>query len=346
MKTRIIDLQTNYEEGIEAGMRCAERGEVFAMPTETVYGLAANARKPEAVRDIFALKGRPGDNPLIVHISNMNMAFELARMTKVAEQLAEAFWPGPLTLVLPKRNEVPYEVTAGLKTVAIRMPDQPATLEMIERTQIPLAAPSANKSGRPSPTTAQHVWQDFDGEIPLILDGGACQVGIESTVLLLEKEPIIVRPGIITPDMIASVIGAVAVDRAVLSPMEEGRQTPSPGMKYQHYSPKANVIMIEGDMARQTDAIIRQYDEYTTQGKKCLILASRQTDCFYGKRNYVILGDRDYPETLCQRLYDALRQADEQHFDEIIIEGITPQEAGMAFMNRAMRAAGFQVIQA
>lgn len=344
METRVISLKNEYEQGVQAGIRCAERGEVFAIPTETVYGLAANAKKPESVRDIFALKGRPGDNPLIVHISNMDMAFELARMTKTAERLAEVFWPGPLTLVLPKRNQVPYEVTAGLKTVAIRMPDQPAVLDIIEQSQIPLAAPSANKSGRPSPTSARHVLHDFEGEIPLVLDGGVCPVGVESTVVLLEKDPIIVRPGLVTPDMIADVIGWVEVDRAVLAPMEENRQVSSPGMKYQHYAPKANVVMVEGTMEQQIKKIISQYDQYAAQGRKCLILACEQTDSFYGNRNYVILGNRDYPQTLCQRLYDALREADEQQCDDIFIEGIAPQEEGMAFMNRALRAAGFQVI--
>lgn len=345
-ETRMINLRENFEEGIEAGIDCIQNGKVFAFPTETVYGLGADALKPEAIRDIFALKGRPGDNPLIVHVSSMDMAFSLARLTKDAERLAEMFWPGPLTLVLPKRDCVPYEVTAGLKSVGLRMPDNAAALKMIDKSQRPLAAPSANKSGRPSPTSAQHVYEDFAGEIPLILDGGPSLVGVESTVLLLTGEhPTIVRPGIITPEMIAEVVGEVYVDEAVLTPFKGGA-TLSPGLKYKHYAPKAHAIMVEGELEAMKKRIAKEYDERSADNKRCLILASEQSSDFYGDRNCVIIGDRENPITLCRTLYDALRQADAQAYDEVILEALPPYAEGLAYMNRALRAVAFELIEA
>ncbi len=344
--TKIIDLSKAYDLGVAEGMRSLLRGDVFAIPTETVYGLAANALKPEAVRDIFQIKGRPCDNPLIVHISNLSMGFDLAHITKDAEKLAEAFWPGPLTIVLPKRKIVPYEVTAGLQTVAIRMPDQAAVLDIIEETNTPIAAPSANKSGRPSPTSAQRVYEDFAGEIPLILDAGPCRVGVESTVVLMLDEPTIVRPGLITPQEISDVIGYVNIDRHILEPMPEDEQALSPGMKYKHYAPKANVVLVDGALEKIPNAVKKVYDEKTTLKKRCLIFATEETSRFYAMQNYVILGDRSHPETLCQNFYDALRKADDDQYDEIIMEAIPLEGAGLALMNRALRTAAFHVIQA
>lgn len=346
MKTRTIDLACEYDLGVQEGVRSLVRGDVFAIPTETVYGLAANALKPEAVRDIFHIKGRPSDNPLIVHIATLQMAFDLAFMTREAERLAEAFWPGPLTIVLPKRQHVPYEVTAGLQTVGLRMPAQSAVLDIIRQTNLPIAAPSANKSGRPSPTTAQRVYEDFRNEIPLILDAGPCDVGLESTVVLLLDRPVIVRPGIITPDDIMDVLGDVVVDDHVLSMMSENDQALSPGMKYRHYAPRAHAVLVDGDEAFVPVFVLKEYNRQTAAGKQCLIFATEETSHFYAAQNYVILGTRKNPETLCRSFYDALRMADDRGYDEIIMEGIALEGAGLAFMNRALRTAAFQVILA
>lgn len=346
METRVIDLACEYERGVREGMRSLSRGDVFAIPTETVYGLAANALKPEAVRDIFHIKGRPGDNPLIVHIATLEMAFELARVTREAERLAEVFWPGPLTMVLPKRKHVPYEVTAGLQTVGLRMPAQPAVLEIINQTNLPIAAPSANKSGRPSPTTAQRVYEDFQGEIPLILDDGPCDIGLESTVVLLLDRPTIVRPGLITPQDIMDVLGDVVLDDHVLSIMSEDDKVLSPGMKYRHYAPRAHAVLVDGDEAFLPVFVLKEYERQIKAGKQCLIFATEETSRFYAAQNYVILGNRKHPETLCRSFYDALRMADDEGYDEIIIEGVALDGAGLAFMNRALRTTAFQVIQA
>lgn len=221
------------------------KGELVAFPTETVYGLGANALDEEAVRSIFAAKGRPADNPLIVHIWNRAQLQELCEVSTEAEKLMDAFWPGPLTITLPKKEKVPSVVTAGLPTVAVRMPSHPAAAALLQACNLPIAAPSANRSGKPSPTTAQHVLQDMEGRIPLILDGGSCDVGVESTVVGWQDGKLcIYRPGGITEEMLRKVVGEVTLAGSILRPLEQGEKVLSPGMKYRHYAPEGQVTLV------------------------------------------------------------------------------------------------------
>ena len=227
-----------------------QQGKVVGIPTETVYGLAADARNPEAVRQIFAAKGRPADNPLIVHIAEMQALEQVAAVVPpLAVKLAERFWPGPLTMILPKRSDIPEITSGGLDTVGIRMPSHPVARALILLSGVPIAAPSANISGYPSPTTAQHVMRDMHGKIAAVVDGGGCSVGVESTVIALENDDTvrILRPGYVTKEMLEEIVPQVTLDPAILHQLKEGQTVRSPGMKYQHYSPQAHVILVEGE---------------------------------------------------------------------------------------------------
>ena len=344
MKTQVIDLSREFDRGVALGGRLLSEGKLVAFPTETVYGLGANGLDPEAVKSIFAAKGRPMDNPLILHVSQKEEADGLCVVSDAARRLMEVFWPGPLTLVLPKLPHIPDAVTAGLSTVAVRMPSHEGARALIAAAGCPIAAPSANLSGKPSPTRAEHVLEDMDGKIPLILDGGPCDWGLESTVLSLSgPEPVVLRPGAVTPEMIAGVLGSAAVAQSVLTPLREGETVLSPGMKYKHYAPRAEVILAdgEGDALAKTAAAL--YDRLTKQGKKTRILGSVQTCGFYDSRNCVIMGDRTDPKSMCSALFSLLRQADADGCDAVVLEALPPQALGLAFMNRALRAAGFHV---
>lgn len=344
MDTQIIDLSKEFDRGVALGGQLLAAGELVAFPTETVYGLGANGLDGAAVAKIFAAKGRPMDNPLILHVSEKEQAGELCVLNDAARRLMEAFWPGPLTLVLPKKPHIPDEVTAGLSTVAVRMPSHEGARALIAAAGCPVAAPSANLSGKPSPTRAQHVFEDMNGKIPLILDGGPCDWGLESTVLSLTGgEPVVLRPGAVTPERIAAVLGSASVAGSVLNPLKEGETVLSPGMKYKHYAPKAEVILADGEGEGLAKTAAALYDRLTAQGKRTVILASAQTCSFYGSRNCVIMGDRTAPKTLCAALFDLLRQADAAGYEAVVLEALPPQALGLAFMNRALRAAGFHV---
>jgi len=269
METRVLPIT---EESLEEAAERLRRGEVVAMPTETVYGLGANALDAQACLKIFEAKGRPADNPLIVHISCWEELSPLVReIDPRAVRLAEKFWPGPLTMIFPRAEKVPAQVSAGLDTLAVRMPAHPVARALIEKAGVPIAAPSANRSGKPSPTTAQHVLEDMDGIIPLILDGGSCDVGVESTVLDLTRPvPVLLRPGGVTAEMLLEELPDLKVDAAVLSPLKEGQKVLSPGMKYKHYAPNAHVTVVKGTPER----IARLYDEAVGQGKKTAILCA------------------------------------------------------------------------
>ena len=247
MITEVVNTERNPEAGTQKGARIIRAGGLVAFPTETVYGLGANGLNEEAVRSIFEAKGRPSDNPLILHVSKKSDVQQLwDTVPQLARQLMDTFWPGPLTLIAKRSKIVPNAVTAGLDTVAVRMPADKTARMLISNSGVPIAAPSANLSGKPSPTTAQHVLEDMDGRIPLILDGGPCKYGVESTVLSVVGTPTILRPGAITREMLSAVIGEVQVARSILAPLREGETVASPGMKYKHYAPKADVIVIVG----------------------------------------------------------------------------------------------------
>ena len=311
-------------------------GELVAFPTETVYGLGADALNGEAAARIFAAKGRPADNPLIAHIAGESGLAGLIALEPCAcaRKLMRAFWPGPMTLIFPKSPRVPREVTAGLDTVAVRMPSHPVARALIRAAQTPIAAPSANRSGRPSPTTAAHVLEDMEGRIPLILDGGPCEVGLESTVVdVTGARPRILRPGGVTLEMLEGVVGDVDVDEGVLHQLQAGSQARSPGMKYKHYAPKGEVTIVTGPRAAQE--IARMYD---AADGRAAILAFSQAD--YGARRVYRL--KNAPG----ELFAALRQLDEDGMETIYAEDVPTAGVGLAVMNRLMRAAAFRVVEA
>ncbi len=345
-QTQVINVERQEEAGTAQAAKLIQNGEIVAFPTETVYGLGANGLCGEAVEKIFVAKGRPADNPLIEHVSKKSDVRRLwMRTPKFAQILMDTFWPGPLTLIAQKSDCVPDEVTAGLNTVAVRMPLNKTARSLIAKAGVPIAAPSANRSGRPSPTTAQHVLDDMDGRIPLILDGGPCKYGVESTVLSLVGAPTILRPGAITREMLEAVIGEVRVANSILNPMRDGEIAASPGMKYKHYAPNAEVVVVNGEPERVARVINALYRQSEVEGIDCEIAATEQTKHFYKGKKYVILGDRETPGTLCANLFTALREMDKRA-DRIYAEGIPSDQEGLAYMNRLLRAAGFKMIEA
>lgn len=330
-------------QSIALAAQSIRKGEVVGFPTETVYGLGANALDGSAVRKIFAAKGRPADNPLIVHIADQNALDGLVeQVPKAAYALMEAYWPGPMTLLFPRKPCIPDVTTAGLDTVGIRLPSHPVARALIRACGVPVAAPSANRSGRPSPTTAQRVMEDMDGVIPLILDGGPCEVGVESSFIDATGEvPVVLRPGGITPEMIRAVCGDVRVDEHVMAPLGEGDVARSPGMKYKHYAPRAQVVIFEGATDAVQAAIARRYDELAAQGRKAAIFAAREHR--YGERQVCAWGSQAHPEQAAAALFEALRALDDQGVDTILCEALKESGIGLAVMNRMGRAAGFHI---
>lgn len=344
MKTEFFNAIAQKENGARFAGRVIRDGGLVAFPTETVYGLGANGLDGEAVKKIFEAKGRPMDNPLILHVASKSDAKKLwTSVPEKARVLMDTFWPGPLSLVYEKSGRVPDEVSAGLSTVAVRMPDHKAALAFLREAEVPVAAPSANPSGRPSPTTAKHVLEDLNGKVDVILDGGPCRVGLESTVLSLVGTPTILRPGGITREMLEAVIGRVELAKSILSPLDENETALSPGMKYKHYAPDARVLVADGDPKAAAQRIRRAYDVETMDGKVCVIFASVQTQAFYGGRRYAIIGDRTMPETFCANLFAKLREYGGKA-DILFTEALPHEELGLAYMNRLLRAAGFEML--
>ena len=329
----------NHTLTIAQAANCLRRGEVVAFPTETVYGLGADATCECAVAKIFAAKGRPADNPLIVHIGNTAQADTIAaHIPDAARQLMAAFWPGALTIILPKRAGVSDLVTAGLATVGVRLPSHPVALELLRTAGLPLAAPSANVSGRPSPTTAAHVAADLDGKIAGIVDGGTAQIGLESTVIdCTVTPPVILRPGGITRAEIEAVIGTVNTADSVSGPQTAPR---SPGMKYTHYAPRAPLTIVQGSVAffRQTINAARQ------NGQRVGILIAEGRQGFYHADFIQTCGTADNPQSTARQLYDALRAFDGQALDAIYSETFSTDGLGEAVMNRLFKAAGNRII--
>ncbi|NJE41686.1 L-threonylcarbamoyladenylate synthase [Thermococcus sp. GR6] len=314
-------------------------GKLVAFPTETVYGLGADALNEEAVRRIFEAKGRPADNPLIVHIADFDDLKKLAReIPDEARLLAEKFWPGPLTVVLPKKEEVPTVTTGGLDTVAVRMPAHPIALALI-RASTPIAAPSANISGKPSPTLAEHVIDDFYGKIECIIDGGETKIGVESTVVDLSGEkPTLLRPGGLPLEEIEKVIGEVEIHPAVRGKLVDVAR--SPGMKYKHYSPNAQVIVVEGPRENVRKKIEELVNEYRKKGLRVGVMATEQ----YDADEFFHLGTSE--EEVARNLFKALRELDKRGVDIIIAEGIEERGLGFAVMNRLRKAAGYRIVWA
>ena len=329
----------------QAGKLIAE-GELVAFPTETVYGLGGDALDPDASRRIYAAKGRPSDNPLIVHIADFDDMKRVAReVPEQAKKLADAFWPRPLTMIVWKSDAVPEATTGGMQTVAVRMPNHPVALELIRRSGCLIAAPSANTSGRPSPTEAQHVAEDLSGKIAMILDGGPVGIGIESTIIdLTEEKPMILRPGYITPEMLSEVLQEeVVIDPGIIA-ADDTRKPKAPGMKYKHYAPKAEMIIVDGAQ----DAVIHKINELTAakraEGKKVAVIATDETKDRYDAQVILSMGKRADEDAIAQHLYKILRECDELDVGEIYSECFQTPRIGQAIMNRLLKAAGHTVI--
>ena len=328
----------------EAG-ELLKAGALVAFPTETVYGLGANALDEKAAAKIYAAKGRPSDNPLIIHIADMD---SLPRITKeipdAAYQLAEKFWPGPLTMVLKKSEEVPYGTTGGLDTVAVRMPSHPIALEMIRHGGGYIAAPSANTSGRPSPTLAEHVADDMDGIIPMILDGGAVGIGIESTIVdLTEGVPTILRPGFITKEMLEEVVGEVQIDQGL---SVDAKVAPkAPGMKYRHYAPKAELIIVEGAKEAVVEKINAMAKDNESKGISTGVIGTEETVSLYETGIVKCIGSRSDELSISSHLYGILREFDESDAKIIYSESFEDGAMGSAIMNRLLKAAGHKIIK-
>lgn len=335
--------ETELLDGSEGSIRRAaaliQSGEVVGMPTETVYGLAANAFDSTAVAKIFAAKERPADNPLIVHISDLTMISDIAaELPQIAVTCAKKFWPGPLTMVLPKTPNVPLITSGGLDTVGVRMPSHPLALALITAAGTPLAAPSANLSGSPSPTSAEHVMKDMKGRIPAVLDGGICDAGVESTVICFEDNAIkILRPGRITAQMLAEVNPDVRIDKGVLHMVDNSEKVASPGMKYKHYAPKAKVTIIDGSR--------EQYAAYLSRnahsGTFCIVFD--KADLGGADVPYIEIGNTS--EEQAHGLFAALRAADERGAEEVLARCPKTDGVGLAVYNRLIRAAAFRVVK-
>ena len=326
-----------------------KRGGLVAFPTETVYGLGANGMDEEAASKIYAAKGRPSDNPLILHISDIKMLDGIVSdVPEAAKVLMDKFWPGPMTLVFRKRKEVPYGTTGGLDTVAVRFPSHKVALDIISSSGVPIAAPSANTSGRPSPTKASHVIEDMDGKVDMIVDGGEVGIGIESTIIDVTGDvPMILRPGYITKGMVEELVGPVLVDKVVTAKTVEeigGDYKPkAPGMKYRHYAPKAELTMFDGNIENVVEEINRLSKEASDSGKSVGIIATEETKDRYNFGKVVSIGTRKDEASIARGLYGILRDFDTMDVDVIYSETFYNDDLGQAIMNRLIKAAGYRI---
>ena len=383
---RIIIEDRNHikDEELKEAAGILRSGGLVAFPTETVYGLGGNALDEDAARKIYAAKGRPSDNPLIAHVSCVEEVAPLVKeIPEAGRKLMEAFWPGPLTMIFPKSEKVPYGTTGGLDTVAIRMPDDPVANRLIALAGVPVAAPSANTSGRPSPTTADHVWQDMNGRIEMIIDGGPVGIGVESTIVDVSSAvPAVLRPGAITMEMLAEVLGEVSVDPAILGPLSADVRPKAPGMKYKHYAPKADLTLVEpgtgteresgaeqvtgaeqktgadrntgadpetGLDEAQLQAMIRKVRELSREkieaGYKVGVICTDESRGCYTDGEVRSIGARKSQASVAHNLYALLREFDDLGVDYIFSESFPKDHLGQAIMNRLSKAAGYKIVK-
>lgn len=348
MKTIISKVKKEQPEKkiIEQAGSILRAGGLVAFPTETVYGLGADALNERAAEKIYAAKGRPSDNPLIIHITNMDALEKIVSgIPGEARIIAEKYWPGPLTMIFNKSDAVPYGTTGGLDTVAVRMPSDSIARAVIDAGGGYIAAPSANTSGRPSPTSAEHVREDLDGKIDMIVDGGTVDIGVESTILdLTVKPPMILRPGAVTQEMLEELLGEVSVDSALIS--ENSKKPPkAPGMKYRHYAPKAALTVVEGDESSVVEAINRLAAGHMADGKRVGIIGTQETVERYHCGAVKCIGTRQDEATVANHLYGILREFDNENVDLIFSESFPEGGIGNAIMNRLLKAAGHSIIK-
>ena len=336
MQTEVINIEVEYDRALSESSRLIKDGQVVAIPTETVYGLAANALDENAVKKIYIAKGRPSDNPLIVHISDISELSPLvADIPEKVKTMAERFWPGPLTMIMKKSSIIPSVTSGGLDTVAVRMPESEYARAIIKACGVPLAAPSANLSGSPSPTNAKYVLDDMNGRIPLIIDGGKSKIGVESTVITFATDiPTVLRPGGVTVEEIRNTIGEVNVDDAVLHELKNGEKASSPGMKYKHYAPRADITILKGSL--------EQFIEYTSD-KDFFALVFEGEEKYF--KNAVTYGKPLDAVSEANRLFDALRELDEKGAKTVYARCPELMGVGLAVYNRLIRSAGFNIIE-
>jgi L-threonylcarbamoyladenylate synthase len=345
IKTQLvkIDKKRPDEDKIKEAAQIIKRGGLVAFPTETVYGLGANALDEQAAAKIYLAKGRPQDNPLIVHIHSVTQLDGIVKeIPSKARNLMDKFWPGPLTIIFNKKDIVPPGTTGGLDTVGVRMPDNPIALALIREAGLPIAAPSANISGRPSPTNARDVYDDLSGKVDMILDGGACTLGVESTVVdVSEDVPLVLRPGGLTVEKLQLALGKIELDPG-LAPGEKPR---SPGQKYKHYAPKAKVTVFEGPLPLQVSNIKTQAKQLLAKGIKVGIMSTAQTQASYPFDMVVSVGDRNAPLTISANLFSVLRKFDRLGVEVILTESVSTEGLGLAVMNRLHKAAGYNIVK-
>ncbi len=350
METEVVIIEEkNIDDAAKENLKKAGQiikdGGLVAFPTETVYGLGGDALNLKSSQKIYAAKGRPSDNPLIVHVAEFDdLTRIVSSVPDSAKKLAAAFWPGPLTMIMNKNDKVPYETTGGLDTVAIRMPNNQIALELIRQSGGYIAAPSANTSGRPSPTLARYCVEDLSGKIEMIIDGGQVGIGIESTIVDLTCEvPMILRPGYITADMLKEVLGEISIDRTIID--SSSIQKPkAPGMKYRHYAPKGELTIVQGSQ----DSVVSYINEVTKtsmeQGKRVGIIGTDATKDLYKATIVKSVGTRDDESTIAHELFKVLREFDDENVDIMFSESFDDSGIGQAIMNRLLKAAGHHVI--
>ena len=347
METKIIQMSEEQidKQKLEEAGAIIKAGGLVAFPTETVYGLGGDALNPASSKKIYAAKGRPSDNPLIVHIADMEALPPIVEeIPEQAKRLAEVFWPGPLTMIFRKSDAVPYETTGGLDTVAVRMPVHKVAREFIRAAGGYVAAPSANLSGRPSPTVAKYVAEDMDGRIEMIIDGGDVEIGLESTIVdMTVEEPMILRPGYITKEMLEEVLETVEED-CTLMRADSGQAPKAPGMKYRHYAPKGDLTIVAGEALKVIDYINEQTTQAAAGGKKVGVIGTDATIGQYHAQVCKSAGNREQDSTIAKELYRILREFDDEKVEVIYSESFSTQGLGQAIMNRLLKAAGHKVI--
>lgn len=347
METRIVTVDQKNPDAdiIEEAGKILRTGGLVAFPTETVYGLGGDGLNPSASERIYRAKGRPSDNPLIIHIADLDSLEEITSgIPWQAKALADAFWPGPLTMILPKSRKVPYETTGGLDSVAVRMPSHSVAKAVIQAGGGFIAAPSANTSGRPSPTQASHVIQDLQGKIEMIVDGGMVGIGLESTIVdCTEEIPVILRPGYINQEMIEKIVGKVKMDKGLLITDDTVRPK-APGMKYRHYAPKAELTIVEGESTQVISRINELAGELREKGARVGIIGTDETAAFYQADVVKSIGTRKEEESIALHLFGILREFDEADVDYIFSESFRTPQMGQAIMNRLLKAAGHRMI--
>lgn len=349
MLTEVVEISENELDGkaLEELSRAGEiirAGGLVAFPTETVYGLGGDALNPDSSRKIYAAKGRPSDNPLIVHVYRFEDVEEIvSEVPETARKLAKAFWPGPLTMIMNKNHKVPYETTGGLDTVAIRMPNNKIALKLIEKSGGYIAAPSANTSGRPSPTVAKYCVEDLSGKIEMIIDGGQVGIGLESTIVDLTSDvPMILRPGYITLDMLKEVLGEVTIDKTIID--STSTQKPkAPGMKYRHYAPKGQLMIVQGKQEDVVSFINEETKQAMQEGKRVGVIGTDATRKLYNADVVKSVGDREDESTVAHELFKVLREFDDENIDVMFSESFDDSGIGQAIMNRLLKAAGHNV---